>query len=141
MRAESREIIGPGEKLLLEGIESKENEGEQKEEEINIPSTFLSPPTGDLKLGRNTWIEAFDTETDTERIDSIDVTTTEATTADLFENLANTTLDILNDLDEVRELSVKAKTTLAKLQEFKNASKTTKCQSAADCKSNQVIIN
>ena len=96
----------------------------------------MSPPSGDSTLDNDNWRETFDTES----IESIDETTTEATTADLFENLANTTLDILNDLDEVRELSVKAKTTLAKLQEFKNASRATKCQTAADCKSNQVNI-
>ena len=106
-------------------------EGERK-----IPSTFLSPPSGDIKLGSDTWKIESNTETDTERIESIEITTTEATT----ENVANTTRDIVDDLDEVRELSVKAKTTLAKLQEFKNATKATKCQTAADCKSNQVII-
>jgi hypothetical protein len=144
IRAESREIEGPGDRLLLEGIAIKEKvkdqkEKEKREKEKSILSTFLSPPTGNIKLGDDTWREAFDTETDTEIIDSIEiVSTSEATTAVLFENLANTTIDILNDLDEVRELSVKAKTTLAKLQEFRNVSKVTKCQSAADCKSNQV---
>ena len=106
-------------------------EGERK-----IPSTFLSPPTGDIKLQSDTWKVELDTETEPKRIVSIEIMTTEATTA----NLDNTTLDIVYDLDEVRELSVQAKTTLAKLQEFKNASKATKCQTAADCKSNQVII-
>lgn len=109
------------------------------EEERIIPSTFLSPPGGDIQLGDDTWREAFDTEIETDvETSSVEITTSEATTADLFENLAYTTLDILNDLDEVRELSVKAKITLAKLQEFKNATEATKCQSAADCKSNQV---
>ena len=46
----------------------------------------------------------------------------------------------MDNVDEERELSVKAKTTLAKLQEFKNATIATKCQSAADCKSNQVNL-
>ena len=106
----------------------------------------MSPPGGDIQLGDDTWREAFDTEIETDVETSsvgvvkedVEITTSEATTADMFENLANTTLDILNDLDEVRELSVKAKTTLAKLQEFKNATEATKCQSAADCKSYQV---
>jgi len=133
-RAESREISGPGERLLLEGIAIKENEKKQMEGERKIPSTFLSPPTGDIKLQSDTWKVELDTETDSKRIVSTEIMTTEATTA----NLDNTTLDIVDDLDEVRELSVKAKTTLAKLQEFKNATKATKCQTAADCKSNQV---
>jgi len=142
VRVESREIDGPGDKLLAEVIEMKDEEKKEPEKDMNILSTFLSPPSGDVQLGDDTWREAFDTKTETTSTstteEKIEITTSEATTADLFENLANTTLDILNDLDEVRELSVKAKTTLAKLQEFKNATKPTKCQSATDCKSNQV---
>ena len=89
-------------------------------------------------MGSETWREVFDTEDDTDRIESIEITTVESTTEVIFENLSNSTLNKMDDLDEVRELSVKAKTTLAKLQEFKNATIATKCQSAADCKSNQV---
>jgi len=101
----------------------------------NIPSTFLSPPGGDIQFEEDDWTNTF--ESRTENLD-IELTTSETITANLFENLANTTLDILNDIDEVRELSVQAKTTLAKLKEFKNATVATKCQSAEDCKSNQV---
>ena len=100
----------------------------------------MSLPSGAIKLGSDTWKEAFDTEDDTDRIEDIEITTIDATTADLFENLSNSTLNKVDDVDEVRELSVKAKTTLAKLQEFKNASRATKCQTAADCKCNQVNI-
>ena len=108
------------------------------EEKRKLPSTFLSPPSGAIKLGSDTWREAFNTEDDTDRIESIEITTVEPTKEVIFENLSNSTLNIVDDLDEVRVLSVKAKTTLAKLQEFKNATTATKCQSAADCKSNQV---
>ena len=112
------------------------------EKERKIPSTFLSPPVGNILVGDDTWKEAFETEIKTSSVGTNtelgEITTSEATTADLFENLANTTLGILNDLDEVRELSVKAKTTLAKLKEFKNATQATKCQSVTDWKSNQV---
>ena len=98
----------------------------------------MSPPSGAIKPGSDTWKEAFDTEDDTYIINNIEITTIDATTADLFEDLSNRTLNIMDNVYEVRELSVKAKTTLAKLQEFKNATIATKCQSAADCKSNQV---
>jgi len=140
-KVESREIAGPGDRLLAEGIQIRDEEHDLPEKERKIPLTFLSPPGGDIQLGDDTWREAFDTENETDEETTrlgVEITTSEATTADLFENLANTTLNILNDLDEVRELSVKAKTTLAKLQEFKNTTAATKCQSAADCKSNQV---
>ena len=63
----------------------------------------MSPPGGDIELGDDTWREAFDTEIKTDvETTSVEITTSEATTADMFENLAYTTLDILNDLDEVR---------------------------------------
>jgi hypothetical protein len=128
-KVESREIAVPGDRLLAEGIQIKDEEQDLPEKERKIPSTFLSPPGGDIQLADDTWREAFNTEIEMDVKTSsmsavkedVEITTSEATTADLFENLANTTLDILNDLDEVRELSVKAKTTLAKLQEFKNA--------------------
>jgi len=138
-KVESREDPGSGDRLLAEIVDEKLDLADKKEA---IPSTFLSPPVGDILVGDNTWKDAFDTELETSSISTstgkVEITTSEVTTADLFENLTDTTIEILNDLDEVRELSVKAKTTLEKLQEFKNATQATKCQSAADCKSNQV---
>jgi len=139
-KVQSREDPGSGDNIAAEVIEVLDEDVNDKEK--IIPSTFLSPPGGNILVGDNTWKEAFNTDiestSDRTTIANVEITTSEVTTADLFENLTDTTKDLLSDLDEVRELSVKAKTTLEKLKQFKNATQATKCQSAADCKSNQV---
>ena len=60
-----------------------------------------------------------------------------------FPTLSKTLLTARQQLEsEAHKISVKAKTTLKRIKEFTNSSKPDgKCQSAADCKTNQVTKN
>ena len=67
------------------------------EKERKIPSTFLSPPGGEIQLGDDNWREASDTEIETDiETSSVEITTSEATTAKhCIENIANTTVFVV----------------------------------------------
>ena len=99
----------------------------------NIPATFLAPP-GDVK---DAW-----TPFDPLKVYNGEAEARTKITFDEFESsdFRKTILAAKKKLEnEAHKLSVKAQTTLKRIKEFANISRSgLECQSAADCKTNQV---